>query len=215
MRATAAFVAACFLAAPGPATAAQKPPSAADTHPKISQQTPRRDTSLIDTLAKAGDGWKLAFSHISGFTYDISNEDIFTDPETAIARLRQKKLIPAPVRALDGEKVSLVGYMMPIDFSEGTVRSFILLPNQQACCFGIMPKMNEMIFVTFPDGRGTKLAKDMPLEVSGRIRVGENVYGESVFALYHITADRVEPTREGIELRDEIQRLQNSLIRNK
>lgn len=175
----------------------------------------KTDTSLLSVLKKSNGYWQIGYEHISNFPYDFSDDDLFAGPETSIARMRSKNLIPAAVHALSEKPVTMKGYMMPIDFDEGVVRSFVLVPSMQACCYGVPPAMNEIVYVTMKGGEGTKYIKDMLIEVSGNITVGENIYGESVFALYRIAADKIEINKEALALRDEIEQLQKSLLKKK
>lgn len=79
--------------------------------------------------------------------------------------------------------------MLPIDFDSGIVKSFMLLNNQMGCCFGVMPRVNEFIYVEMPEGKSTKYLTDIPLRVTGRLEVvKENLVG----GIYSMMADRVE-----------------------
>ena len=100
----------------------------------------------------------------------------------------EKDQIPNQIRILNGKKIAVTGFMLPVDFEEGKVTSFILLNNQMGCCFGIMPRMNEFIYVKMHGNTTTKFMTDVPIKVLGKFKVGEeNVVG----SLYGIEADRV------------------------
>lgn len=112
---------------------------------------------------------EVNFDFLSGFDYE-------------------KDQTPNPIQMLNGKKVAVTGFMLPVDFEEGKVTSFILLNNQMACCFGIMPRMNELIYVKMQGNSSTKFMTDVPIKVFGKFKVGEeNVVGR----LYGIEADRV------------------------
>lgn len=55
------------------------------------------------------------------------------------------------VKALDGSKLFVKGYMYPSGQLEG-VREFILCRDSGECCFGGKPKLTDMIRVRVPDG---------------------------------------------------------------
>ena len=79
--------------------------------------------------------------------------------------------------------------MLPVDFDQGKVTSFILLNNQMGCCFRIMPKMNEFIYVKMKPNTSTKFLTDIPITVLGKFEIGvENVIG----SLYSMEDEKVE-----------------------
>ena len=49
---------------------------------------------------------------------------------------------------LDGQDVSLAGYMIPLDFSSGGVTDFVLVPFVGACIHVPPPPPNQLVFVT-------------------------------------------------------------------
>jgi hypothetical protein len=113
---------------------------------------------------------EINFDFLSGFDYE-----------------REK--IPRQVEELNGKKIAVTGFMLPVDFDQGNVTSFILLNNQMGCCFGIMPRMNEFIYVKMKPNTHTKFLTDIPITVKGTLEIGqENVIG----SLYGIQAEKVE-----------------------
>ena len=58
---------------------------------------------------------KVDFDFLGGFEYEKDN------------------VVPAKVMELDGKDVKVIGYMLPVDFELGEVRSFMLLNNQMGC----------------------------------------------------------------------------------
>lgn len=130
--------------------------------------SPDFDYSHVRAVEKDG-VIEVNFDFLSGFDYE-------------------KDQTPNPIRMLNCKKVAVTGFMLPVDFEEGKVTSFILLNNQMACCFGIMPRMNELIYVKMQGNSSTKFMTDVPIKVFGKFKVGEeNVVG----SLYGIEADRV------------------------
>lgn len=76
------------------------------------------------------------------FTRDIAQQDFVVRdgvPEFAV-----------DVKALDGEKVFVKGYMYPTNQYEG-LREFILCRDSGECCFGGKPKLTDMIRVRIPN----------------------------------------------------------------
>lgn len=56
------------------------------------------------------------------------------------------------LRALDGKKVFLKGYMYPTRQTEG-IQSFVLVKDSGDCCFGGQPKITDMVEVVMQDGK--------------------------------------------------------------
>jgi hypothetical protein len=113
---------------------------------------------------------EINFDFLSGFDYE-------------------KKIIPKQIEELNGKKIAVTGFMLPFDFDRDKVKSFLLLQNKMGCCFGIMPGMNEFIYVKMAPNASTKFMTDIPITVSGKFEIGqENVIG----SLYGMEAEKVE-----------------------
>ncbi len=124
----------------------------------------------------------VTFKTLGNYEYDVFDEE------------RIKKglnRIPGSVMALDGRKVAITGYMLPMDEFQGRVTKFLLLSNTMACCFGMSPNINEWIEVEMPKGKHTKIYNDEPIVVCGVLQVGEIVRNGEVESLYGMTADSV------------------------
>ena len=118
---------------------------------------------------------KVDFDFLGGFEYEKDN------------------VVPAKVMELDGKDVKVIGYMLPVDFDSGEVRSFMLLNNHMGCCFGVMPRVNEFVYVEMPEGKSTKFMTDIPLRVTGKLKIGE---GNLVGGLYTMRGKAVEVFRD-------------------
>ena len=97
---------------------------------------------------------------------------------------------PKEIKALNGKKIMMDGFMFPIDFEKGKVRSFILSNGMFGCCFGDAPAITETIKVYRSDG------KLMPYQsmarVTGVLEVGEEYDADGyVDSVYRIKADDV------------------------
>jgi len=58
-----------------------------------------------------------------------------------------------------------------------------LMNSRMACCFGVMPRENEFIYVEMPEGVTTKFMTDMPINVSGRLEIGEENLVGSLYTM--------------------------------
>lgn len=123
----------------------------------------------------------------------------FPDPKPAAGASMEKKWeelrreIPEDVLALNGKKVAVVGFTLPLKLEEGRATEFLLLRTQSACCFGMVPRVNEIITVKMP--RGMKPEMDVPVIVGGALSVNWIGQGEQLEGIYEMTADRVEVVR--------------------
>lgn len=97
--------------------------------------------------------------------------------------------LPDKIGRLNGQALRLEGYMLPVEMEGSSVRTFILARDQQACCFGRMPAMNEWVFVTT---RPLDMNMDEPIQVEGRFEVGEEIEEGAVISLYRMAADNVK-----------------------
>ena len=59
---------------------------------------------------------------------------------------------PAVVAGLDGTRVSIGGYVVPLDFEATTVKEFLLVPFVGACIHVPPPPANQIIYVKSPHG---------------------------------------------------------------
>ncbi len=76
------------------------------------------------------------------FTRDISRKGfIFEDGV---------KQVHPDVDVLNGKRIFVKGYMYPTGQTEG-ITSFVLVKDNQQCCFGGQPKTNDMILVNIQD----------------------------------------------------------------
>ncbi len=95
------------------------------------------------------------------------------DPDKDGPRKSNNDQIPENVRALDGKKIVIEGYMIPISVDKGKVTSFILSRYFASCCFGQMPEMNEWIEVEVEGDSGIDYLPYGAVVCQGAFSVGE------------------------------------------
>jgi len=85
------------------------------------------------------------------------------------------------------------GYMIPVDFAERKVTTFLLSRYVANCCFGAMPRLDEWIEVEVSAPGGVDYVPFRVVRVTGSFEVGELLddYGY-VRSLYRMKADSVE-----------------------
>lgn len=97
---------------------------------------------------------------------------------------------PAIVAELDGQSVSIGGYVVPLDFDATTVKEFLLVPFVGACIHVPPPPANQIIYVKTDKGFEVGGMFD-PVTVTGKINTSEAFTGLAD-AGYTISADSVE-----------------------
>jgi hypothetical protein len=132
----------------------------------------------------------VTFDTLAGFYYEPPPvEDEGTEKSTTLKR--PKDQIPAPVRALDGKKVAVQGFMVPFKLEKGATRTFLLVKDQSYCCFGRTPRMNEWISVTMAKDKTTKLITDQVVTAFGTLHVSEESVQGVVLSIYRFDCDDV------------------------
>jgi hypothetical protein len=101
---------------------------------------------------------------------------------------------PEIVPELQGQNVSIGGYVVPLDFDSTTVKEFLLVPFVGACIHVPPPPANQIIYVKTEKGFEVGGAFD-PVTVTGRINTTVAFTGLAD-AGYTIDAASVEPRKQ-------------------
>jgi len=137
-----------------------------------------------------GDYRQAGFGLLAGFEYDVYKvEASLTDGKPTL------DVIPPTVRGLHGQPVALRGFMVPIDVMRNKARTFLLVRNRLACCFGIPTSVNEWVYIRMEGDKTAEYAKDIPVTVCGVLEVGESISDGMVMSIYRMVAHDV--THEG------------------
>lgn len=125
--------------------------------------------------------------------------DFWTNVKGVRARLRAAERAVDP--ALDGKRIRMPGYLLPLEFDGSEVTEFLLVPYIGACIHVPAPPPNQMVFVR----SSASVAADgvyAPVWVEGTLRTESGTYslnltdGESpVSAGYVMDAIEVTPYR--------------------
>lgn len=101
-------------------------------------------------------------------------------------------LVPPYIRALSGQRVEIIGNILPLDFDGGGSHEFILNATVDACGFGGVPRINEWIHVAMKPGEKTRPFKPgEEILVRGAFSVQEVIDRDRVIGLYSMVADSV------------------------
>ncbi len=102
---------------------------------------------------------------------------------------------PAPVvEALNGKRVQLGGYVVPLDFEANGVKEFLLVPFVGACIHVPPPPANQIVYVQAAKGFEVKSLFE-PVYVTGRMTTTPSFTGLAD-AGYTLEAERIDPRKE-------------------
>ena len=107
---------------------------------------------------------------------------------------QQSAAPPAVVAELDGRRVKLGGYVVPLDFDATKVKEFLLVPFVGACIHVPPPPPNQLVYVKSETGFEVKGSFD-PVWVTGRMQTKVAFTGLAE-AGYSLEAEKVETRAE-------------------
>lgn len=187
-------------AAAAPLPPATAPESGAGAAPSAAAPAPAATPALTASGENPAHGVKAVVpadlpAGLRYLTYaDVAWPD-YQPPELRDAAEEQLPLsaFPEPIQALNGVRVAFDGYMVPLDFAERKVTSFILSRYLPGCCFGAMPRLDEWIEVEVTVPGGIDYVPFQIVRVTGPFAVGEVLddYGY-VRSIYRMKAEAVE-----------------------
>jgi len=134
----------------------------------------------------------LSFNDLANFKYDTY--EVLDEVHGGRPITKSDDVIPPRIKAYDGKRVMIEGYIMPLRLKSGLVTEFLLFRDQAACCFGAKAQMNHYIRVKVT-GKGFEPGSTLTHKVWGTIAVGEIYVQNYLTGIYQMTADRVEETR--------------------
>ncbi len=98
----------------------------------------------------------------------------------------------SPARALNGKKVAIPGFMVPLEDDADQVTEFILVPFAGACIHVPPPPPNQMVYVKLTHSQKAKMSFTDPILVTGTLHVTtvQSPYGDISF---NMDGDSVRP----------------------
>ncbi len=127
---------------------------------------------ILKNLKVKGDAKALPFRMIDSWTY----EDGF-------------KGMPKDIKKLDGKRVIMAGFMLPI-YEVENIKTFYLVKSLWSCCYGIPPDVNGLVRVEVKKKGGVNYQYD-PIFIVGTFKVKEIKDEDYTVCLYEIVADDI------------------------
>jgi hypothetical protein len=142
-------------------------------------------SSAFPAVTQSADGVSnIGFEHLASYAYPMPSDSNQPKPGSTDG-------IPGKVRELDGKRVCIEGYMLPMKLNDGLVNEFLLIRSPMVCCYGAIPATNEWVVVKMKTG--TSPVMDVPIKLYGTLHVGA-VYEDTSFAgLYAVDGEKVAP----------------------
>lgn len=149
--------------------------------------------SLLPPAGMTNGVLSLGFETLAAFPYVVRLE--YPDGPDGRAVMATDDQLPDAIRALDGRKVAIAGYVMPLRTQARGVTEFLLVRDLLSCCFGANPQMNHWIHVSMPRGEFRPVIS-RPATVRGILRVGELRKDGIIHSIYRLEAEKVEMSAE-------------------
>jgi hypothetical protein len=155
-------------------------------------ETPAAAGTARETVKVMVDGqevFRLGFDKLSAFRYTIVDAGTGASP-SEIEQARKKDQVPDWIRVYHNQRVSLTGYLMPLQMENGLSKKFVLMKDINTCCYGATPNMNDYVVVVMR-GAGVRPLQDVPVELVGLLRVEEKYENGYVTSLYQLDGEKL------------------------
>ena len=130
----------------------------------------------------------VGFETLSSFKFDTYYE---IEPPLRHPVVKTRDPVPESARTLDGRRVAVTGFMLPLRTGAAGCTNLLLVRDQASCCFGRVPKLNHWIHVTAPEP-GLRVATGYPVTILGTLRVGPFAEDGSITSLYEMQGEKLE-----------------------
>jgi hypothetical protein len=178
-------------APPAPANAIDPKTNEATTADAASPERP----PLVLPTTKVDGHLDVGFTFLGGYDFTLTKEQaaaFAADAPSALAAVNTQ--IPDLIRQLDGQKVLVTGFMLPMKMDGSLTTEFLLVANSMLCCYGVVPPMNQWIVVKMVK-KGVKPQQDVPVQILGTLRVEPRIESGALSAIYHLDGTAQRPTK--------------------
>jgi hypothetical protein len=156
------------------------------------QQADASSLAVTNPVAESASGTgafeRISFATLGAFPLKV---DWRINPtNSALDTLRREGEIPVLVKALNGKKVSVQGYLKPLKQDVSGVTEFLLMRDHGLCCQTNIPQINEWVHVRMT-GRSVPFAHERQFVVRGVLEVGELRDAGNVVSVYRLAGDEI------------------------
>ncbi len=183
-----------FLVA-GALLLAPQPPAACADSLAVSLNTQQGNPELRWEKMDAYYYREMSFEHLNDFEYippGGARVDYLTPPVPEDGGLPFKERFPGRIRDLDGQRIAIPGFLMPLDGRPDAMTSFALVRSMAICCYGVAPKVTEWIMVEARPEQKLRYYKNVPVLLRGVLKYNEVVEEGWVISLLEMKADELE-----------------------
>jgi hypothetical protein len=151
---------------------------------------PSTDSNSIPTSTNKHGFLTVGFEQLSGFRFAVTDQLLDSTKDKQAAAAKTADQIPLTVRALNDHPVSVKGFILPMKFNGALATDFLLMRNQNLCCYGIPPRITEWVNVHMT-GKGVKPMVDQPVTVSGTFHIGEVRENGDLVGIYQLDGQQL------------------------
>ena len=148
-----------------------------------------KTSSASASQTRVGDGALVGFDRLAGFAMPLT-QDLVSGTNSASANAQLNAMIPADIRALDHRKLTVEGFMVPLEFEKDKAIEFLLVQAPFGCCFGTPPQIHELIKVRVKSP-GVSPILDGPVRARGIFQVGAERESGFLSSIYRMDAESV------------------------
>lgn len=142
---------------------------------------------------KIGEYAGVGFDKLAGFRYE-PNDDLLAPKADQLdaATAQTDAMIPDGIRKLNGQRVAIRGFMLPLRVEGGTVTELLILRDQSMCCYGTTPKFNEWVSVKMKKtAGGVKPVMDQPVLLFGTLNIGSERDHGYLMSIYRLDGEKM------------------------
>lgn len=129
----------------------------------------------------------VGFEKLASFPYELPEGPVDTN---TVAQSKAAEQIPATIKALNNQFISLKGFMLPLKVEKGLVTELLIMRDQSMCCYGTVPRINEWVSVKMV-GQGVKPIMDQAVTLFGKLKVGEMYENGYLVGIYALDGERM------------------------
>lgn len=130
---------------------------------------------------------QLGFDRLADYTFKVPPYD--PTPGAPPPAETGEEQIPAGVKAWNGRKAVVTGFMLPVRMDGGLVTELLLMRDQMMCCYGVIPNMNEWVVVRLK--KGVRPLLDVPVAFYGVLKVGPMYEQGYLVGIYLLDGERM------------------------